>query len=462
MFESFMNQSILVRLRANIITAHIACFIFFLLFGFALFVSSKSLLYDFYSDDIHLIRTYTLPELQSVFSGEWDPDHLETSGYRPFTTLFNHTRAVIFGENTLYHRLFILMLLALSLTLFCKILFDYYAVPYLYSTLGCILTISARYNWFNLVWISDGIHVFILFLFVLSLWGMTVYLNKGKWLALATCLGLIGTAFFTREDALILATLLPVFGAYYIFILQRLSPGNNLHRNQYRFGQMVALLGLLLMISVFLHFLFVPRTNILDIAGWVTHISWSIFPMGSFLYTPWIIVLIITAIATVTILPKEKRYTVFFWALCLVVAAAPGIVRQRINLLLLPILFFSQLLAFVFLEITKRNSILKLLIILLLGSAILLSTRLNMTAQETMNPLSIERIVNTNKLLGKATIPAKRLIRLENEETKLGIITKQDIQRLNYLLKYSYNYGTIPQTYLPPGLFIPPILFYEL
>lgn len=455
-----MHQNMWAKFRVNILTPHSSLFIFLLLFGFSLIVAGKSLSYDFYWDDIHLIRTYTASELHSVFVGQWDTDHIETVGYRPITTLFNYARASVFGEHTLYHRLFILILLAYSLTLFCKILFDCFNVPYQYSVLGCIMTISARYNWFNLVWIADGIHIFIGFLFVLSLWATITFIKKGRPLAFVLCLGFVGLALFAREDTLALVSLLPIFGAYYLFLLSRLTLRKNIKTSLHRLGLITVSLFILTICYIIIHLHFVPESANLDFHGWLTFIRLAAFPMGSFLNAMWVIILIMVGIAMVVMLPREKMYTVFIWALCLVIAATPGLVGKRANLILFPILFFSQLFVFVLMEIAKKNFIIKILVLLLLSSVIILSAKLSMVAQKTMSPLSIERIVLTNTLIGIASIPRERVIRIQAEQIKLGI-TDKDMKQLADVLEYQYHLKTIPNIPLANGLFMPSILFYD-
>ncbi|MFN3665852.1 MAG: hypothetical protein ACK4S0_06825 [Sediminibacterium sp.] len=67
--------------------------------------------YSFIWDDMHLVRAYTSEELQSVLFGHWDPDKVETAAYRPFATLVYHLQGFFFGENTICHRVFNLLLL---------------------------------------------------------------------------------------------------------------------------------------------------------------------------------------------------------------------------------------------------------------------------------------------------------------------------------------------------------------
>src|SRR6187455_2162269 len=64
-------------------------------------------------DDLVLIRSYTPQELLGVFHGQWDPDKLMVRGFRPGTTVFNHVRYTLFGENVVGHRVFVVSLYAL-------------------------------------------------------------------------------------------------------------------------------------------------------------------------------------------------------------------------------------------------------------------------------------------------------------------------------------------------------------
>src|SRR5688500_3321733 len=83
--------------------------------AWGVYVAHRSINTQWFYDDLHLIRTYTPQELLSTWSGTWDVDHIETPGYRPLTTLFNHTRALLLGENVLLHRLLIITLFAACL-----------------------------------------------------------------------------------------------------------------------------------------------------------------------------------------------------------------------------------------------------------------------------------------------------------------------------------------------------------
>ena len=55
-------------------------------------------------DDLHLVRTFSGSELAAAWTGHWDPDGLETPGFRPLSLAFNHVRAALFGERVIGHR----------------------------------------------------------------------------------------------------------------------------------------------------------------------------------------------------------------------------------------------------------------------------------------------------------------------------------------------------------------------
>jgi hypothetical protein len=62
----------------------VACYAAVLVAG--LVVWWPSLGYGWNWDDLHLIRPYSRAEIIGTFHGPWDPDQIETSGFRPMTT----------------------------------------------------------------------------------------------------------------------------------------------------------------------------------------------------------------------------------------------------------------------------------------------------------------------------------------------------------------------------------------
>ena len=136
-----------------------------LLFIFFLFSILGSLLYshewnsEFHWDDYHLIRPYSNQELIQVWSGSWDPDYVETPGFRPLTTYFNHFRYMLFGEYVYAHRLFLIFLNALMSVLFVLLMVEL-SFPWLEGFLGGLLYLVSPLNFYHIAWLTDGIHLF--------------------------------------------------------------------------------------------------------------------------------------------------------------------------------------------------------------------------------------------------------------------------------------------------------------
>jgi hypothetical protein len=73
--------------------------------------------------DLHLVREYSSAQLHEVWVGNWDVDGIETPGYQPLSTLFNHSRAIGFREAVQVQRIVVIVLFAAflaSLSLLAK------------------------------------------------------------------------------------------------------------------------------------------------------------------------------------------------------------------------------------------------------------------------------------------------------------------------------------------------------
>src|SRR5436190_18885738 len=61
------------------------CWLLFFALGAGL--TSSSLSNPWFGDELHLVRPFTAPELRGAFTGPWDPDGVETPGYRPLSVM---------------------------------------------------------------------------------------------------------------------------------------------------------------------------------------------------------------------------------------------------------------------------------------------------------------------------------------------------------------------------------------
>src|SRR5271169_4493924 len=132
-------------------------FLFVVVAGFAIWLASPSLNYPWYSDDYHLVRVYRGSELWQALTGPWDVDKIETYSYRPLTTMLNHVRALVFGENVFAHRLFGISMLAAFVSSVCFLMTEL-GLCLLYSLAAWLLIVASTSNSANLIFISDTVH----------------------------------------------------------------------------------------------------------------------------------------------------------------------------------------------------------------------------------------------------------------------------------------------------------------
>jgi hypothetical protein len=109
-------------------------------------------------DDLHLIRHYSGDEIRGAFAGDWDPEHIETSGFRPFTTLFNHARYHVFGENVVGHRLLLLLMFAMFLTMLVWIA-GRVGVAWGAALTAAVVCLCTVHSVLHYAWITDGNHI---------------------------------------------------------------------------------------------------------------------------------------------------------------------------------------------------------------------------------------------------------------------------------------------------------------
>ena len=189
-------------------------FLVFLALGLAL--SFRSLGYDWFYDDLHLVRVYSPAELASVWTDSWDVDHTETPGFRPLTTAFNDVRARLFGESVVAHRLFLIALYSLCLTLFARVLLTV-GVPYWTALAAGVLTIAATNSAYHFVWISDGVHITQGVTFALSAIALLSFTRRptGRGYPLLLSLAFASICLLIREDSLVVFPILWLLAAVY-------------------------------------------------------------------------------------------------------------------------------------------------------------------------------------------------------------------------------------------------------
>lgn len=114
----FLNKRINFFL---IIISFLPILIWFLIFG------NLILSQPYVWDDLHVFRNYSGKELAEVWYQNWfgyGPDNIETPAYRPLAIWWYHLSYVLFDENVIFHRIFLIFLLYFLIYFLNKTLID--------------------------------------------------------------------------------------------------------------------------------------------------------------------------------------------------------------------------------------------------------------------------------------------------------------------------------------------------
>ncbi len=325
--------------------------------GSAILLAWPSLGYPWYWDDFHLIRVYSWSELWQAFQGSWDVDNVETRSYRPFTTLLNHLRAYAFGEDVVAHRLFGIIMFAAFVSSACYLAIRLgLGLPY--AVAAAVLMVASTSNTANLIFISDTVHA-VSGLFVIA----AAFAACGPvfgWRQRIATAALGFASLLVRED---IAALFPfvVFVAFFaenprcLPVTHRL--GHNLDSRPgiaiRRAVEVIAILGIACVVYAILRVVLVPGSpGDLRIDGMLNHLFWAVAPAGMppllpkpIFYAAFLFVALTVGIALSLGSNKSGRLLGISLVLALIMGCTPGLIIERINVLLIPTTMFALLLA---------------------------------------------------------------------------------------------------------------------
>ncbi|MGQ9494321.1 MAG: hypothetical protein ACUVR2_11275, partial [Anaerolineae bacterium] len=155
------------------------------------------------------------------------------------------------------------------------------------------------------------------------------------------------------------------------------------------------LLLVLVLLFLLLRRLFVPEASTqINFTGWVRNIWLTFYPMGQrtalpgdfWVHEAWTFALGAWALATFVVLSRREQRQALFCLACVAITTAPGVTVSRINLLLLPILFFSLYLALVLGALAKLSRWIAIGVLLFLAALLVTLSIRHMVAQEAMHP----------------------------------------------------------------------------
>lgn len=443
------RHSSLLLSRHKGLLSSLGIFVFFL--GFALFLGRFSLPSPYIGDDLHLIRVYSAEELKSVWTSPWDPDRIETPGFRPLTTYFDHTLALVFGPSPAMQRVFLLGLFALLLTaasILAQRFFNADFRPYLF---GGLLAFSHVANVSHYSWIADGVHLVWAIFMVGAIGSLLLFLRhtKLRWLVVSW-FGVI-LALLVREESLVVYPLLVLFGtAFYLSRHSRLRPPpKQLWIPLVAYG-----VALIVFLSVWWHWRkwAIPEATSLGMnwRGWIWSVEQTFLPVGDatrlvLYWNRWLSItdlwkLCLGALAVIWLflVDRKTQLQVGFWSVAAILGALPGLTVARVNLLLLPTIFAGFAIATLLFSFSKRSALAYLCAIGIAFFALGASAVGSYLIQRERVPSNIDYLHNASEwLYGKfahATIPSDRKEEIKRHLEAVGIRSLADRDRVIPLL----------------------------
>ncbi|HRN51168.1 MAG TPA: hypothetical protein PLC52_10205 [Anaerolineales bacterium] len=424
---------------------HWLAFTIFLLAGLGMVW--KALDYPMTYDDLHLIRHFNATDLSEAWSGNWEPDNIETPGYRPLSTAFYHFRFVLFEESVATHRIFMVVLYAGFLTQIVM-LAERFQLPFLFAILGGLLTLAARQSIFHYVWLTDGIHLLQGLLLIQAVIFIIRGIDTRQTAYFAYALFVGTAALLVREDNLILIPLAWLFTFAYLRILK--SP----------VVVQIAAYALCVCLSFAGGLYYLARGYWIDSAapiGFNTEellelIDYTVYgftgrqafdSISSFFVSTWPLMLIVCGLLLFKLLCGDSKKEAGFRALTWLGAAAAscliGLVNARANLTFFSLMFFSMALATVLAEYATRSYVWRASLAALSAIALIGLVYISQTAIEGFHPSSSLVVYwNSRFVYGKysaATIPQERL---DATIARLGAL---GIDETNYPSDYSVYLG---------------------
>jgi hypothetical protein len=371
-------------------------------------------------DDLHLVRTFSGSELAAAWTGHWDPDGLETPGFRPLSLAFNHVRAAVFDDHVIGHRHALAALFALELALLVP-LGQRLGLGVGASIAAGLVMLFTRYSAYHLVWITDGNHHLQGLAFLGSALLLVEGLARTSRVRLAGSLLVIALGLCVREDTL---AALPALA------LIAFARGPRRLAAEYTVG-----LGALAVALLAWRRAVVPAAQPLglDFGGFARAVAHAFDPVGvggfdlasRILSYGWWALLGLTLAALATTGDRAAARDAGRWALAAAAACTPGLLLQRDDLLFFASLFVALMLATAGQAIWHARPRWRPLIVAGLVWSVVGGAWTGARLAENFHPASARAIDwNTEFLYGRyasAHIPEERRRRLAAQLDALGV-----------------------------------------
>ena len=460
--------------------ASVDAVLMFLIFAAAgVLIALSSLDAPFFWDDLHLIRVQTPSELAGGWSGPWDPDRLEHPGLRPLTMYFDYVRATVFGESVVGHRLFLIAVFAVFLTLAGLLARALFSAGLWQVSLGGLFGLLHVDSVTHYLWPTDGIFLVTGSLTLGALLAFVRAWKSGRlaWLALAfTCTAL---ALFTREDSLVIYPLMVWFGGMLALDAEARRSVRTLGApamGMFAAASFLVLIGFWWWRAAAVPDAIEPRIDIEALLWAAAHtvqnagtsdrllVPWPRYEM---MITVWYVWLAAVAAAALAWLDRPGRRALLCWGVVILISAAPAMVVARANLLLLPAAFWGLLLANVLACAWSRAR--HLLWRGVISGLILVGVALpalgSYLFQQELRPSNLQWMCRNALILydvvGEASVPAARRAAVQEQLDSFGISGAEELggrwRALERVAQAEGRYGVNAQQepFIPRFEFLP-------
>ncbi len=264
---NFFNTILSTKKNINLYSTILFIFVLYIIFGF-------NLSYEPYIwDDLHFFRKYTNEELLSTWIGNWDPDNIETQGYRPIAILYYHITYLLFNENTFIFRIFIFfeifILVMLTNQLFQLLKFSKNQILIFTSLLIFSKIFITLVAWFTL---SALVFVYILAILSIKFYFLSIDKNNNYYLILSLIFASL--SIFAREELYVLPVILFLIH-FYKFDINLKNISDCLKK--------VVLYFFLVFFHMFLRKKFIPEADHLQIIDNKVYFGESLIGFGGFI-----------------------------------------------------------------------------------------------------------------------------------------------------------------------------------
>ena len=402
--------------------------------------AAPSLRWPMVYDDLHLIRAYTPAEIAASWHGNWDPDGIETPGYRPGSLLFNHARALLCGESVVAHRILLIVLYAAFVALLVPVAARFGAGPATVMLAGALM-LATRYEIYGYVWITDGNHMLQGLAFAGGALFLLRGIDGGDPVRLGLSLVCLKAGMVVREDTLAIVPVVLLLALADLRRQRRPIPAAF-----YAYAVLLVLMcaGLLAWRAVFVPEAPPPGH---DVRGWLVAVVRVLNPVGIEAFGPgsraltlvgWAVLAGFVG-ALVRFRDEVDGRGPALWLFAAVIACTPALNVQRDDLLFFPATFVALFHATAAAALARKGGALRAAAVAGFAVLVLASAYMGTVFAENFHPDSSRALWwNMQMVQGdfadRATVPAARsaaaMAQLEQRGIRAGEQPRQRVRAL--------------------------------